>query len=232
MLLSIDRVLQLLAEGKSLQKISELADCSPDDVSDVIEKARDILKKHYKNESGRKILIKKKKSASSDGNSISQDQISGIKQKFSIFELSAVPYNDSLIVHVDFVCEKDSGESAIGIILYDKDDQVVGKLAAHIGKKRRVQAALIAMLRAIEVASQYKPEILKVRTGSDFAVKIINGKIEEEDVKIQTVLGEIKKILSSVTDCRIEYVPGQMIEKAGYLAQKALSEKSAGKNVR
>jgi hypothetical protein len=37
MLLSIDRVLQLIAEGKNIEKIAELADCDAADVAVLIE---------------------------------------------------------------------------------------------------------------------------------------------------------------------------------------------------
>jgi len=43
MLLSIDRVLQLLAEGKTTQKIAEIAGVGVEDVVRIIEEARALL---------------------------------------------------------------------------------------------------------------------------------------------------------------------------------------------
>ena len=48
MLLSIDRVLQLLSEGKSIEKIAELAEGEIDDVIGIIDEARKLINKHEK----------------------------------------------------------------------------------------------------------------------------------------------------------------------------------------
>jgi len=60
MLLSIDRVLQLLTEGKSVDKISELAKCDEKDVLVVIGEARNLLNKYEKPIARKKIILKKK----------------------------------------------------------------------------------------------------------------------------------------------------------------------------
>ena len=60
MLLSIDRVLQLLAEGKSIEKIAELANVDSNDVLAIIEEARKIVNQFDKQKSKSKIIIKKK----------------------------------------------------------------------------------------------------------------------------------------------------------------------------
>ena len=60
MLLSIDRVLQLLAEGKSIEKIAELANVDSNDVLAIVEEARKIVNQFDKQKSKSKIIIKKK----------------------------------------------------------------------------------------------------------------------------------------------------------------------------
>jgi hypothetical protein len=60
MLLSIDRVLQLISEGKSIEKIAELAECETAEVVDIIQSARELLQKHEKVSIKRKVILKKK----------------------------------------------------------------------------------------------------------------------------------------------------------------------------
>lgn len=55
MLLSIDRVLQLLSEGKTLDKIAEMASCETEDVTEIVEQARRILSKYEKQNSRKKL---------------------------------------------------------------------------------------------------------------------------------------------------------------------------------
>ena len=60
MLLSIDRILQLISEGKNIEKIAELAECDISEVVDIIQEARELLLKHEKAFAKRKIILKKR----------------------------------------------------------------------------------------------------------------------------------------------------------------------------
>ena len=108
MLLSIDRVLQLLAEGKTIKKISELADCDEREVISVIEEARNLLQRHDKALSKKKIIIKKNKhdnnnsSENSNLGEISGDFLHGA-------ELSAVPLGSQLVIYTDGACSGNPG---------------------------------------------------------------------------------------------------------------------------
>jgi len=68
MLLSIDRILQLLAEGKSIQKIAELSGTEFETVCKIIEEARKLLANHEGIKSRKKILIRKKGSPNFEDN--------------------------------------------------------------------------------------------------------------------------------------------------------------------
>ena len=59
MLLSIDRVLQLVSEGKTIEKIAELAECNSADVVNLIEDARELINRHEKASGRKKVIIKK-----------------------------------------------------------------------------------------------------------------------------------------------------------------------------
>ena len=100
MLLSIDRVLQLLGEGKSLEKIAELSNADVTDVQNVITEARDLLNSTEKAKARKKIIIKKKDLPGSDGPETPEDR-TGEEEIFEGAELSAVPLGSSLVIYTD-----------------------------------------------------------------------------------------------------------------------------------
>jgi hypothetical protein len=60
MLLNMDRVLGLLAEGKDIEKIAVLASCPREDVVALIEEARTLLARHEGPRFRKKVVLKKK----------------------------------------------------------------------------------------------------------------------------------------------------------------------------
>jgi hypothetical protein len=97
MLLSIDRILQLISEGKSLEKIAELAACEVSDVTGLINEARELLSRHEKSLTRRKIILKKKKENPSSQQSHDD---SYIREILNGAELSAIPVNTPIIMYI------------------------------------------------------------------------------------------------------------------------------------
>jgi len=91
MLLSIDRVLQLLAEGKSIQKIAELSGAEAEDVSRLIDEVRTMIDSMDKAKSRKKVILRKKGPAESEPDGAEEPDDENMKEIFEGAELHAVP---------------------------------------------------------------------------------------------------------------------------------------------
>ena len=116
MLLSIDRVLQLLAEGKSVERIAELSQVRDEDVRSIIEDARRLLLEHNKARAKKKIIIDKVKE-SPNGYPASPELDLNVAEIFAGAELTAVPLASSLIMYVDGASSGNPGPAGIGIVI-------------------------------------------------------------------------------------------------------------------
>jgi len=182
-LLSIDRVLQLLAEKKSIEKISELANCSIDDVVSVIVDARNLLLKHEKPVSKKKIIIKKNGPGPND----SVENQSDIYSLLNGAELSAVPIKSKLTIYIGGISSGNPGPAGIGVVIYDKEDRQVGKVSSFIGIGTDLFAQYRALLRAIDVGIYFQASNLKIRTDSDLIVKQLHSFLTlKKDCEYQT----------------------------------------------
>jgi ribonuclease HI len=224
MLLSMDRVLQLLAEGKSAEKIAELAAVKVEDVYRVIENAREFLKEFDKPRSKRKIIIKKK----DEGDEGLSEDDADIKEIFQGAELSAVPLGSSLVMYVDGASSGNPGPAGIGIVIIDRDGRQIGKVSSYIGRGTNNFAEYTALIRALRIAIYYKTKALKIRTDSELAVKQVMGEYKVSNKNIKPLYDEVVRLKKMINNCRIEHVTRNLNEKADYLAGKAISSHKKG----
>ncbi|MGL4370033.1 MAG: hypothetical protein ACRCUT_10245 [Spirochaetota bacterium] len=224
MLLSIDRVLQLLAEGKDISKICDLSGANPEDVSAVIEEARVLLSKHDKEKSRKKVIIKKKVHTPAEIDRINSEGAAADDSLPSFLdgaELSAVPVEDLLVINIAAV-ERGS-VCGISIIIHDKEDRQVGKLSYYLRRIPARYALIRASIRAYEIAAYFRAREVRIRSNDDIFVRQINGEIyiQEDDLQKQydSFHTAAKKGPSSY---RCEIIPTLHNDKATYLAEKAI----------
>lgn len=222
MLLSIDRVLQLVAEGKNIEKIAELAECDSTDVAALIEEARVHLSKHEKDFSKRKIILKKKKADTIDTRSIIDQNY--IKEILNGAELAAIPVNTPLAMNVGGVSSGNPGHSGIGIIIFDQEDRQVGKVSEYIGKRTVAGAEHVVFIRALKLAIYFQVSELKIRTDSEAIVRQLAGEFKTKDSDTLKFLSEVNPLIKKVKNFKVEHIVKSSNDKAVFLATKA-SEK-------
>lgn len=219
MLLSIDRVLQLLAEKKSIEKIAELSGVTGDDVCNVIEEARGLLNSVDKGRAKKKIIIRKKDS----GDDIMERADSAEdKDIFEGAELSAVPLGSSLLMYTDGASSGNPGPAGIGIVINDKEGRTVGKVSAYIGRNTNNFAEYSAFIRALQIAIYFKTKELRIRTDSELIVKQVKGEYKVSSETIRPLYNRVMKLKKMINSCRIEHVSRSLNDKADFLAKKAV----------
>jgi len=220
LLLSIDRVLQLLAEKKTIDKIADLAGCESDDVIAIIEDARKLISKHEKPVSKKKVIIKKSDEKGSEDHS----DDSNISTLLTGAELSAVPLGSSLTIYVDGASKGNPGPAGIGLVIFDREDRQVGKISSYIGNGTNNYAEYKALLKALDIALYFETSDLKVRTDSELVVKQIIGEYKVKNDTIKSLHEQAQAKIKKFKRFRIEHVSRNFNEKADYLAKKASTD--------
>lgn len=224
MLLSIDRVLQLLSEGKNAEKIAEMSQVKPEDVYKIIDEARNLLQKQEGTKVKKKIILKKRFS----DDTFSKTQNKNNTDSAEIFEgaeLSAVPLGSYLLIYTDGASSGNPGHAGIGIHITDKDNRTVGKVSAYVGIQTNNYAEYVALIRALKIAIYFKTKDLKLRTDSELAVKQIKGIYKVTSDNIKPLYDEIMKLKRKINSFRIEHIPRGQNDKADYLAKTAASSR-------
>jgi len=214
MILSIDRVLQLLAEGKSLNKIAALAKCDESDVAGIIEETRNIINKYEKPKSKKKIIIRKNSDPIEEDN---QDK--NIKEILNGSELSAIPVESYLIMYIDGDSNEDSEDFGMGIVIYDSDKRQVGKVSLYAGKNKKLYVQFRAFLKALKIAKYFNTEKLKIRTSSQQLIKCTKGETEIKDIDLKSIYDKVCILIKDFKEFDLEYITGNSNEKANHLAK-------------
>ncbi len=217
MLLNIERVLKMLAEGKSVEKIAESAEVEAGDVRAIIEEALDIVMKYEKPRAKKKIIIKKSRSReSSEG---ARDAVDD--EIFNGAEFTAIPLGAVLTIYTDGASSGNPGHAGIGIVIYDAQNRQVGKVSQYLGVQTNNYAEYTAVIRALRIAAYFKAKNVRIRTDSELVVKQINGQYRVKNENIRPLYESVMDILRGLPSVKLEHVTRNLNDKADYLAKKA-----------
>jgi ribonuclease HI len=210
MLLSVERVLKLLSEGKSAEKIAEMAEIAVEEVYKIIIEARDIVLSTDKERARKKVIIKRQKS---------------IEDKDDIFEgaeLSAVPLESSLVIYTDGASSGNPGPAGIGLVIFDHDDRQVGKSLTSSAAKQTISPntrVIYARLKSPFIQNESVENTHRLRA----VVKQITGEYKVKNDTIRGLFDEVMALKSKINNFKIEHVTRNLNDKADYLAKKSIS---------
>jgi hypothetical protein len=224
MLLSIDKVLQLISTGKDVSKIAELAGVTPEDVCAVIEEARMLLSRCEKDRSRKKIIIRKKNHAVEGEHRIDKEGDSAESDRLPRYldgaEFSAVPVEDTLIMNIAVTAVKST--IGVAIVIHDHSERQVGKLSYLIHRKSEKESLLMAVERGYEIACYFRSHQVRFRIHDDILVSQLNGDIHVQDQDLKKMIDAFAEHRKK-NSCRFrcEAISAFANEKAVLLSQKA-----------
>ena len=213
MLLSIDKVLQLLSEGKPIEKIAALASCNEEDILKIIKEARALIASFDKSAGKKKIILKRKSRQENEDN---------ISNLLTGAELSAMPMYARLTFYVATDTDTQPQYSGIGIIIYDEDGRQVGKVSMYIGKSGKYSAIYSGIARALRIAGLFHAKDIRIRINSNTVRAHFYNEINIDDDKLAKQRDELRLLTGNFPECRIESISDALNDKALHLATKGL----------
>ncbi len=219
MLLNIDKILQLLAEGKDLNKISEISKLPVSQISSMILEARDLLNKLEKNKVRKKVILKKNSHTETPdfGDMKSGNEI------FEGAEMNAIPVDS--VLHFNIAVSSGGDFFKAGIVISDHEEKQIGKLHFKLAKNSDKTALIEAIGKSAEIASYFSAKAAKFRIQDNNLVKIINLDIKTENKTIQKNAEILHAQLMEKKDFRVEYISPSSNEKTDFIAKQRIKSK-------
>jgi ribonuclease HI len=222
MLLSIDRLLQMISEGKNIEKIAEQAGCDLSEVIKLIEEARELLRKHEKNFTKRKITLKKKDSVNSGLDSDTDNNY--VKELLAGAELAAIPVNTQLTMYASGISSGNPGHAGIGIVIYDRENRQVGKVSDYIGQRSKLSAEYSAFIRSIQLAEYFQVEELRLRIDSEQIIRQLSDGYKTGNPEVLKFIEDTRRNIKKLKKFKMEYISSNVNDKACFLARKAFEK--------
>lgn len=137
-----------------------------------------------------------------------------------------------LKVFTDGASRGNPGESGIGIIIYDENDNIIKKWNEYIGKSTNNQAEYRALLKSIELIKELKQtipiEFIVFCADSELMVKQLKLEYKVKDEGLKSLF---KKFNTEINELKIPYtikhVERKLNKEADKLANQGIDNRNA-----
>jgi ribonuclease HI len=126
-------------------------------------------------------------------------------------------------VYFDGASRGNPGPAAVGWVVLTGDG-IVSEGGETIGETTNNCAEYEGLIRALEVASDYGFEEVRIRSDSELLVKQIRGEWDTNDPDLRERRVRARELLSEFDSWSIEHVPRELNERADELANEALDD--------
>lgn len=126
-------------------------------------------------------------------------------------------------VYFDGASRGNPGPAAIGWVVVTSDG-VVAEGGERIGETTNNRAEYEALVRALEVATDYGFDEVDVRGDSELIVKQVRGEYDASDPGLREYRVRVRELLASVGEWSLSHVPREINDRADQLANEALDD--------
>jgi len=135
--------------------------------------------------------------------------------------------NMELTIYSDGGSRGNPGQAAIGAVIFDQEGNKIKEISEHIGTATNNQAEYIAVIKALEEASNMKAEKVKVFMDSELVVKQARREYKIKNPELSSLFVKLWNIVSKFKECSFNHIPREKNSEADALVNKALDELEA-----
>jgi ribonuclease HI len=126
-------------------------------------------------------------------------------------------------VYFDGAARGNPGPAAIGWVIVTADG-IVAEGGERVGRTTNNRAEYEALIRALEVASEYGFDEVDVRGDSELIVRQVRGEYNTNDPELRERRVRTRELLDGFDRWTLEHVPREINDRADDLANEALDD--------
>ena len=130
---------------------------------------------------------------------------------------------DRVHVYFDGASRGNPGPAAVGWVLISGDG-IVAEGGERIGRATNNQAEYDALIRGLEVATDYGFDEAEIRGDSQLIVKQVTGAWDTNDPELREKRIRARELLARIDEWSITHVPREVNDRADDLANEALDD--------
>ncbi|MCR4404888.1 MAG: ribonuclease HI family protein [Candidatus Acetothermia bacterium] len=129
---------------------------------------------------------------------------------------------EKLLVNVDGSAEGNPGEAAIGVVITDRQGNVMQEISESIGRATNNIAEYKALITACKAALEYRPREVIFFTDSQLVANQINGLYRIRQPNLEKLNSDALALLRQFPVWQVRYVERTANWRAHKLAQQAI----------
>ncbi len=126
-------------------------------------------------------------------------------------------------LYFDGAARGNPGPAAVGWVIVTSDG-IVAEGGKRIGRATNNQAEYEALIRALEVATDYSFDEVDIRGDSELIVKQVRGEYDTNNPELREYRVQVRELLTAFDDWSLSHVPREINERADELANEALDD--------
>jgi ribonuclease HI len=132
----------------------------------------------------------------------------------------------TILAYTDGASRGNPGESGIGIVIKDAQNNTIASQYGYIGQATNNIAEYMALAECLKIVQKMKCSSLIVHSDSELMVRQLNGQYKVKDAELKKYFQRIRKILTnSQYQFTIKYVPREKNQEADQLANIGIDTK-------
>jgi ribonuclease HI len=131
-----------------------------------------------------------------------------------------------LTIHVDGGARGNPGPAGAGVVIAEAGGRQLFEAGFFLGKQTNNAAEYTALIRALERAADFTPEVVTIYSDSELLVRQITGEYRVKNPKLAVLYGEVQRLLMRVGRWSIRHVRREQNARADELANMAMDQKS------
>jgi len=129
-----------------------------------------------------------------------------------------------LIIFTDGVARGNPGEAGFGVIIKDKDGNILEKVGGYLGIATNNFAEYSAMIAALKAARKYNADKIEIYSDSELMVRQLNGVYRVRSKKLLPLFKEVMQFISAEKCVTISHIPREKNKEADTLANKVVDK--------
>jgi len=127
-----------------------------------------------------------------------------------------------LILFTDGGSKGNPGPAGIGILIFDKDGELIKKASEFIGNTTNNVAEYTALIRALELSKEFGAEEIEIKCDSKLMVNQLKKKWKVKSPKLKILYQKTRLLLSAYRKVKLVNVPRSVIKAADRLVNKVI----------
>ncbi len=128
-------------------------------------------------------------------------------------------------MHTDGGARDNPGIAGIGIVIEDKDGNLIREISQYIGEQTNNMAEYKALSRGLEAALDLGIKKITCYLDSELVVKQLKGEYGVKNERIISIYNMVMPLIKEFDDFKIIHVKRELNKKADKLANKAIDNR-------